>query len=182
MTPSDLGKIAQKKKPVQGTLGKRWNIKVDMSGDTFHYGHTILFQINNFTEWRPFWKSIWPCITLTFDLIISDLYFSTFSHVLYLIPLRLIPNMPCLTYVFWLTPIRLSGGHIGNQFDLVWPWRLVRLFQISILRHPFISYASYHCIWYQTCQVLLEFSRWPIFLLIFWRPSWIWWPRKKSAR
>ena len=50
LTPSDLGKIAQKKKPVQGTLGNRWNIKVDMSGDTFHqvYPRCIFFHLNNY--------------------------------------------------------------------------------------------------------------------------------------
>ena len=52
MTPSDLGKIAQKKKPVQGTLGNRWNIKVDMSGDTFHqvYPRYIFFPFKGGPE------------------------------------------------------------------------------------------------------------------------------------
>ena len=31
-----LGKSIKEKKPLRGTLGNRWNIKIDMFGDTFH--------------------------------------------------------------------------------------------------------------------------------------------------
>ena len=86
----------------------------------------VCFQIDpNLTDWRPSWKWFWPFMTLIFDRIISNFYFATFLYPLCLMTLHLISNMPCLTDVFLLIPIWLNGGHIGNWFDLVWPWPLI---------------------------------------------------------
>ena len=74
--------------------------------DTKHAMFDLCFLIDpDSTEWRPYWKSIWPCMTLAFGPIISDFYFASSLHLLRFIPLHLIPNMPGFIGIFKMTHI-----------------------------------------------------------------------------
>ena len=50
--------------------------------------------------WRPSWIWPWHPMPLKFHLIIVECISLTFSHILYCMPLHLIPNMPCIIDIF----------------------------------------------------------------------------------
>ena len=67
------------------------------------------------------WQWLWPPLTLTFDLIITDFYFTIILKVTCLIPFNLIPYVPC----FWCLQNNkfITCIHGGGQSAIwQWPW------------------------------------------------------------